>query len=301
MRKIVQCFLLVFVFCTFCMVSASDKNGDVYKLVRIMGLDINSLGYDQDLMVITLYPDGTLSFIFDGEEENATFWKLDGNNITIVVDGSEITGTLINDMLTLIVDNDELTLKKELATISVGDLINFGKYEQDGNLNNGPEPVVWQILTVQNGQALVISQYILDNMSFNTSNKDVEWDDCSLRTWLNGYFYENVFSITEQKQVLLTTFGENNKSPDHIFLLSKDEISSYFGEINYQAAPTAYAVWNGANNDTGSTFTQWWLRSTESGAADCMAEGSSIRSQSVSSESGVRPAFWLNMEESREE
>ena len=119
MRKVVHCLLFVFVFCIVCMVSAADENGDIYKLVSILGVDINTLGYDQDLMTITLYPDGTLSFIFNGEEENATFWKLDGNNITIFVDGSEIYGTLINDMLTLTVDNDELIYLKDGLTIEV--------------------------------------------------------------------------------------------------------------------------------------------------------------------------------------
>ena len=36
----------------------------------------------------------------------------------------------------------------------VGDTVIFGQYEQDGNLDNGSEPIAWQVLDVQDGKAL---------------------------------------------------------------------------------------------------------------------------------------------------
>lgn len=41
----------------------------------------------------------------------------------------------------------------------VGDTVMFGQYEQDGNLDNGSEPIAWQVLDVQGGKALLMSRY----------------------------------------------------------------------------------------------------------------------------------------------
>ncbi|MFR3410007.1 MAG: hypothetical protein ACLTXW_11150 [Christensenellales bacterium] len=40
----------------------------------------------------------------------------------------------------------------------VGDTVMFGQYEQDGNLDNGSEPIAWQVLDVQGGKALLMSR-----------------------------------------------------------------------------------------------------------------------------------------------
>ena len=43
-----------------------------------------------------------------------------------------------------------------------GDHIFFGHYEQDNDLNNGPEPIEWRILEVKGDKILLLSEYILD-------------------------------------------------------------------------------------------------------------------------------------------
>ena len=333
MRKVVHCLLFVFVFCIVCMVSAADENGDIYKLVSILGVDINTLGYDQDLMTITLYPDGTLSFIFNGEEENATFWKLDGNNITIFVDGSEIYGTLINDMLTLTVDNDELTLKKESSAVNdpqkpvaslptspvptqikadnrriaiVGDLINFGQYEQDGDLNNGPEPIVWQVLSVENNRALVISRYGLDRRPFDNrvTLRKLTWENSELRAWLNGYFYMNSFSESEQENIIPTIlktddFYDSIETTDHIFLFDIHEVKTYFNSTISLRCRTAQSVFTNK-----AEYGEWWLRSMGySTGFDGIYDTQYINENGTIFDSGnfalsdyfIRPAMWVEL------
>lgn len=49
----------------------------------------------------------------------------------------------------------------------VGDTVIFGQYEQDGNLDNGSEPIAWQVLDVQGGKALLMSRYALDCLPFH--------------------------------------------------------------------------------------------------------------------------------------
>ena len=50
--------------------------------------------------------------------------------------------------------------------ISVGDVLAFGHYEQDNNPDNGPEPIEWIVLDVQDGKALLLSRYGLVRFCF---------------------------------------------------------------------------------------------------------------------------------------
>ena len=49
---------------------------------------------------------------------------------------------------------------------------------------------------------LVISRYGLDCKPYNTEYEEITWETCSLRSWLNGEFYETAF-IPEEKNVIL--------------------------------------------------------------------------------------------------
>ena len=151
----------------------------------------------------------------------------------------------------------------------VGDIIKFGKYEQDGNTSNGKEDIVWQVLKVDSGRILVISKYALDSIPFNTGDSDGTWENCSLRKWLNNDFKSIAFSAAEQEKILSVnienkdnpyygTPGGNNTT-DQIFCLSLEELESYFGNYswydsesrlgynqNFICPPTQYAINNGA-------------------------------------------------------
>ena len=45
---------------------------------------------------------------------------------------------------------------------SKGDTVSFGSYEQDGNTQNGPEPIQWIVLDKIDGQLLLLSADVLD-------------------------------------------------------------------------------------------------------------------------------------------
>ena len=75
----------------------------------------------------------------------------------------------------------------------IGDVITFGKYEQDNKTSNGKEDIEWIILDRQGDKVLLISRMALDQQPYNTKKADVTWETCSLRKWLNGSFYESAF------------------------------------------------------------------------------------------------------------
>ena len=214
----------------------------------------------------------------------------------------------------------------ELASYKiVGSIVTFGQYEQDNNIDNGPEAIEWLVLDVQNGKSLLLSRYGLDAKPYNTEYKDITWEECSLRAWLNNDFLKSAFTPEEQSAILLTavdnsksqgysgwnTNGGNN-TQDHLFLLSYAEAKKYLGvtddDSNYtrfRVAPTAYAKAQGAHtsddNKTadGETAGWWWLRSPglpRTSAAYFTDDGLLDDRRVDIGPVVVRPAFWLNLE-----
>lgn len=138
--------------------------------------------------------------------------------------------------------------------IAAGDTIVFGRYEQDGDIGNGPEPIQWLVLDMrgENDAAgagvLLISQYELACREFHDRDEPVTWETSSLRAWLNGEFCSAAFTEQEKAFIARThisTTGnydeyiesgkrkkENNPggndTEDRVFILSYEEATKYF-------------------------------------------------------------------------
>ena len=177
-----------------------------------------------------------------------------------------------------------------------GSYIYFGQYEQDSNTSNNKKAIEWIVLAKENNKVFVVSRYALDCKKYNDTYKIVTWETCTLRTWLNGSFYDNAFSSSEKAMILSSTIAnENNseygtaggnKTTDKVFLLSISEAQKYFSsEDERRTEATAYAVKNGAwVNDSGYCF--WWLRSPGDGSHTAAL---------VLSGGSVRPALWIDI------
>ncbi|MBR6365238.1 MAG: hypothetical protein IKS10_03935 [Lachnospiraceae bacterium] len=172
------------------------------------------------------------------------------------------------------------TESTEMREPEVGDYLTFGSYEQDNNSKNGKEAIEWQVLAKEGDRILVISRYGLDCQPYHTEGKDVTWEECSLRTWLNNEFYKAAFSSKEKKSiqtsmVIAETGSEGapigNDTKDKLFLLTFDEVAQYFND-DYasvcQGTPYCYA--QGAVEETYpdmekrvemDSYCGWWLRS----------------------------------------
>ena len=202
---------------------------------------------------------------------------------------------------------------------SAGDIVLLGQYEQDRNIGNGPEPIEWIILEMQEGRCLLLSRYGLDAMPYNTASVNITWEQCTLRAWLNGTFLESSFSGEEQAAILLTDVDNSREhcysgystnggvlTQDKIFLLSWKEADRYFpGVMAKMCSPTGYAVENGAwTSDSytlnGKAAGSWWLRSPGLEQHDAIRVGNiSARRDDVSqTRNCVRPALWFNLNHS---
>lgn len=195
------------------------------------------------------------------------------------------------------------------ANLSIGKIVEIGTYEQDNRQANGAEPIEWKVLDIQNGEALLISNYILFCGKYNETWASLGWDRCSLRTWLNDSFYKTSFSQNEKKYILESVVsaesnpqyrtGEGNDTSDKVFILSISEAQKYLSGGSQNGYATAFAVHDGVYVFKNG-ISWYWLRSPgedRTKAAYVTSEGE-INKKGLSFESsdgGVRPAIKINM------
>ena len=81
--------------------------------------------------------------------------------------------------------------------------VTFGKFEQDNDPTNGAEPIEWIVLEDDGAQMLLLSKYILDFRYYNEVGNDHQrWDECSVRKFLNGEFYDDSFTDAEKAKII---------------------------------------------------------------------------------------------------
>ncbi len=163
------------------------------------------------------------------------------------------------------------------AKLKIGDRVWLGSYEQDNNFFNGTEPIEWTVIQVQDGTALLLSRYVLDEKKYDVLQSDdkikVNWDSSNLKNWLNSEFFKNSFTSSEKSFIQPVRIGQNDRPQpiaaietnrdNYVFLLNWEEMGYAIGSGLFEdPVPTKYAMRNGAaQNNYGST--KWWLRSTD--------------------------------------
>ena len=216
--------------------------------------------------------------------------------------------------------------------VSTWDCIYFGNYWQndtngDGKAdqNDEKEPIKWRVLSVDGDDAFLLADQNLDTQQYNTKSKDVTWETCTLRTWLNSTFLNTAFTSKEQAAIKNTmVINDNNtyydydteagnNTLDKVYLLSLAEASdTVFGFCDRDeyvvnkvriAENTTYAkekgAYTGVRYNGESLGGRWWLRSPgmKSELAAVMFEGALdyIGVDVNLSAYAVRPVLHLNL------
>lgn len=154
--------------------------------------------------------------------------------------------------------------------LKIGDTFILGNYEilsEDWDSAYTPRTSVdsfkmvsleWRILDINGSEAVAIPIHVLrrgpvpfdDNGIEKRLNKELTWENASVREWLNNDFYNSVFSESEKK-VILTTPLKNNGVEDHgnvscpdtfdnVWLLSYEEVLKYMPNPNDRTSFTFY-------------------------------------------------------------
>lgn len=206
---------------------------------------------------------------------------------------------------------EDKSIEPMLKAAKPGDYIQFGRFEQDNDLKNGPEPIVWFVLAEKDGRLLLWSSYVLENSAYNTVQRDTTWADCTLRKHMNEAFFNEAFSDSEKLLVPKTKYENANNTAsnkkggddteDHVSILSFEEILEY-GAYNPNleglwAYPTAYAIAQGVEYHENYGTCKWWIRTPgieQSQAVYCDMVGQPLYTSPVTRNGiGVRPLIWV--------
>ena len=114
----------------------------------------------------------------------------------------------------------------------------FGQYEQNANDEDGKEPIQWRVLSNDGDNVLLLSERILDIHAFMDWHGELRvpatWEDSDVRGWMNGEFFEKMFSAAERPGVAdslveahanpdYPTVDQGSDTRDKVFLLSFEE------------------------------------------------------------------------------
>ncbi len=140
------------------------------------------------------------------------------------------------------------------------DSIIFGQYQD--------HPIEWIVLDSQGSRMLLLSKRAVETLPYHSTDEPVTWENCSLRSWLNGEFLEKAFSSEEISSVLTTVLDNSGVNPeyhytvgsaateDKVFLLSHDEAALYLPEEDLRLCEKSLHA-PSYDDDISS----WWLRS----------------------------------------
>jgi len=116
--------------------------------------------------------------------------------------------------------------KDSTQHLTIGQLMVFAGYN-------------WKILDIQNNRILLLSDTIMTKGNYHDYKEEVTWDNCTIREYLNGVFYDTLFNPQEkafiQETLIINShqrrrvnIGQNTM--DKLFLLSVDEVVRYLGD-----------------------------------------------------------------------
>ncbi len=158
------------------------------------------------------------------------------------------------------------------------------------------DPIVWRVLEVSDGTALLLADRCLDCVPYHDEYTDVFWEKSALRGWLNGTgtgasggqsFPETAFTAEELRSVIVSKVSNTNNyyfgtacgsgTRDRVFLLSEEEVfcsgkAERYGfrpddgiaDIGRQVKTTDYAAARGAwrSGNEGTEGNGFWLLRT---------------------------------------
>lgn len=188
-------------------------------------------------------------------------------------------GRIQNQINIRLTNNLKIKEKTERVKQTTNNFI-FGHYDQESK-GGDYSPIEWRILDEKNDYLLLVSDKCLDISNFSNDGGNV-WERSDIRNWLNDYFYNTAFT-EDEKQLIISSLKTNDK----VFLLSEEEISKYFKNLDDRKAEySAYArerYCRKISHKVREPYAFWWTRTAtkksseyvvhicNSGIANCCA------------------------------
>ena len=201
-----------------------------------------------------------------------------------------------------------------LLTCKVGDIVEIGVIGKDSIME-------WIVLDKRGNEILLISKYVQNysNYQYNFNHDhDATWETSSIRKSLNNDFYKKQFT-EEEKQLIRKTKvtavkvkpqddDPGNDTVDRLFLLSMEEVETYFKNKMDRIAYEKSLPWKTEPPKARS----WWLRNVQryksygenrchaayvdnDGSIEWLLKEANETRFSDANKSYERPAMWLDL------
>jgi len=174
-----------------------------------------------------------------------------------------------------------------------GQVVLFGRYEQDGDASNGPERIEWIVVSSnpQQNSTCLLSLRLLEKRAFQKSGRLKSWSGSDLRKWLNGDFVKSAFDEGEAAAILDIPRSDLDVSTqkkaivkDRVYLESDIPQAEWFGE--YAAARYIPCVGDGEED-------AWFINDITPEGEAYAYDGRTRTAVPGSEEKGVRPWIWV--------
>ena len=269
------------------------ERNDIKDLIEMAALFEEANLWDPDVTTdIDVNDEYYAASVSENEEFDESLYTTDSNSESAISSDADVSSA--DDGSAVSADDTGYDRERYVSILDVAkpdrtDIVLFGSYEQDGNLDNGPEPIKWLVLESDGRVVTMISLYALDAIPYQEGYVDVTWETCELRSWMNDTFLNEAFT-EEEKAVILPVTSDNNNNyesstmwrtikagndtEDRVFALSCMQAESLFGHrrgysggsnqtfLQWEGVckPTDYAKAQGLSTDEhGNCY--WWLRS----------------------------------------
>lgn len=150
-------------------------------------------------------------------------------------------------------------------TLQNGSKVVMGSYSADGETS---EPLEWTVKRALGKYAYITCDKCIDYLPMNDNPvEDLDWEDSTLRTWLNGSFYEEVFTDEEKETILLANVRTEKNvkglcysssvkfTADHVFI--EDPLHAF---LNDSPDVTEYAQAKRAESSDKTEKSWSWTR-----------------------------------------
>ncbi len=219
-------------------------------------------------------------------------------NIFFIYINNQYQELPVSQAETIDVPNRELNFNQSIRSWNKKDgyqYLLFGSFPQD---NGYDEPILWRVLYMRNNRILLLSEFILNTMPFDSyTNK---WTASNANAWLNGDFYNTAFKTTIERNCIIP-----DREAGSVILLTKSDLlngdfgfstSSATKDSNRRASGTFYALNHGlwTKNQCGA----YYSRTTSNSTSLVMVRSTGdIGSARITRDNvGIRPAIWLDLD-----
>lgn len=253
-----------------------------------------STSSDWMLRTHTTYKSGSQRVYFARESGGVSYGYIDGTSYYCVRPAMWVDFSNMGQ--------EDITGSVEPSEYSVGDRVFIGHFEQDGDEENGAEPIQWEILEREGDYAILESTYVLTCRPLNYAYESIAWYDSTLRYWLNTDFYNSAF--TKEERCAISSMVWSEGYPDRVSLRPQDEVEAEYREkMRYDDATAVVAElqksptravrqqWGG-----GTLYTDWWVISgDEAYNATYISERGLFNSGSAENLHGVCPRIKVDL------